>query len=111
MTDYLTLFKDWVVNLGEKHEVDPLILGSLYLVSKLSFFSFLGWVIKNLRSKKPFLIPLLFACVSFSMPYLYLVIDGRNISVWVYILIACMFIYGGFTIWKKVTVKPSPINA
>lgn len=111
MTDYLTLFKDWVVNLGEKHEVDPLILGSLYLVSKLSFFSFLGWVIKNLRSKKPFLIPLLFACVSFSMPYLYLVIAGRNISVWVYILIACMFIYGGFTIWKKVTVKPSPINA
>ncbi|MFA6087293.1 hypothetical protein [Mucilaginibacter sp.] len=111
MTDYLTLFKDWVINLGEKHEVDPLILGSLYLVSKLSFFSFLGWVIKNLRSKKPFLIPLLFACVSFSMPYLYLVIAGRNISVWVYIFIGLMFIYGGFSIWKKITVKPSPVNA
>jgi len=111
MADYLTLLKDWIINLGEKHEVDPLILGSLYLVSKLSFFSFLGWVIKNLRSKRPFLIPLLFACMSFSLPYLYLVIAGRNISVWVYIFIACMFFYGGFTIWKKVTAKPNAVNA
>jgi hypothetical protein len=106
MTDYLTMFKDWVVSLGEKHEVDPLILGSLYLVSKLCFFSFLGWTIKNLRAKKPLIVPLLLASVSFSLPYLYLVIAGRNISVWVYIFIAAMFIYGGFSIWKKVTAKP-----
>ena len=106
MTDYLTMFKDWVVSLGEKHQVNPLILGSLYLVSKLCFFSFLGWTIKNLRAKKPLLVPLLLASVSFSLPYLYLVIAGRNISVWVYIFIACMFIYGGFSIWKKVTTKP-----
>lgn len=105
MTDYLILFKDWVITLGEKHEVDPLLLGSLYLVSKLGFFSFLGWVLKNIRAKKPFMMPLLFACACFSLPYLYLVIAGRNISVWVYIGIALMFIYGGFSIWKKVTEK------
>ena len=55
MTDYITLFKDWVITLGEKHEVDPLLLGSLYLISKLSFFTFLGWVLKNLRAKNRFL--------------------------------------------------------
>ena len=110
MTDYLTLFKDWVVSLGEKHEVDPLILGSLYLFSKLCFFSFLGWTLKSYRAKKPILFPLLFASVSFSMPYLYLVIAGRNISVWVYIFIALMFIYGGYSIWKKITTKPDLID-
>jgi hypothetical protein len=106
MMDYFIMFKDWVIRLGEKHEVDPLILGSLYLISKLCFFSFLGWTLKNLRAKKPVLIPLLFASVSFSLPYLYLIIAGRNISVWVYIFIAVMFVYGGFSIWKKVTAKP-----
>jgi hypothetical protein len=108
MTDYITVFKDWVISLGEKHEVDPLLLGCLYLVSKLCFFTFLGWVLKNLRAKKPFLFPLLFACCSFSLPYLYLVIAGRNISIWVYLFIAALFIYGAFSIWKKVTAKPQP---
>src|SRR5882757_7485772 len=111
MSEYITLFKDWVIGLGEKHEVDPLLLGSLYLISKLCFFSFIGWVIKNLRAKKPFLIPLLCACVSFSMPYLYLVIAGRNISIWVYIFIGLMFIYGGRSIWKKITAKPNLLDA
>lgn len=106
MADYLTLFKDWVIRLGEKHEVDPLILGSLYLISKLCFFSFLGWTVKNLRAKRPILIPLLLASVSFSLPYLYMVIAGRNISVWVYVCIGLMFVYGGYSIWKKITEKP-----
>lgn len=106
MTDYITLFKEWVVTLGEKHGVNPLLLGCLYLGSKLCFFSFLGWVIKNLRAKKPVLFPLLFAFMSFSVPYTYLIIAGRNISVWVYIFIACVFFYGIFSIWKKLTEKP-----
>ncbi|MDN5286457.1 MAG: hypothetical protein JWR38_2731 [Mucilaginibacter sp.] len=108
MTDYITLFKDWVISLGEKHEVDPLLLGCLYLISKLCFFTFLGWVLKSLRAKKAILIPLLLACVSFSLPYLYLVIAGRNISIWVYLFIGAMFIYGGFSIWKKITARPNP---
>jgi hypothetical protein len=111
MWDYVVQLKEYVISLGEKHEVDPLILGSLYLVSKLSFFSLLGWVIKNMRAKKPFMMQLLFACISFSMPYLYIIIAGRNISVWVYVFIACVFTYGGYTIWKKVTEKPVSIES
>ncbi|MEO6149443.1 MAG: hypothetical protein ABIN95_10195 [Mucilaginibacter sp.] len=105
MSEYFILFKDWVVSLGEKHGVDPLILGSLYLVSKLCFFTCLGWVVKNLRAKKPVLMPLLFASASFSMPYSYLIIAGRNISVWVYVFIACVFLYGAYSIWKTITTK------
>jgi len=110
MMEYIAVFKAWVIGLGEKHEVDPLVLGSLYLVSKVGFFTFLGWVLKNLKAKKAILIPLLFASVSFSMPYLYLVIAGRNISIWVYLFIGLMFIYGGFSIWKKITTKPYPLS-
>jgi ABC-type enterochelin transport system permease subunit len=111
MEHYFHLFKDWVIGLGEKHEVDPLILGSLYLVSKLCLVFFLGWVVKNLRAKKAFLTPLLCACVSFSTPYLYLIIAGRNLSVWVYIFIGLIFIYGSYTIWKTVKGKTIVVDA
>jgi hypothetical protein len=105
MADFINWFKEWVATLGEKHGVNPLYLGIIYLTSKVFFFSFLGWVIKNLRNKKPVVFPLLFASLSFSVPYMYLIIAGRNISVWVYICIALMFIYGAYSIWKKVTAK------
>ncbi|WPU94251.1 hypothetical protein SNE25_01765 [Mucilaginibacter sabulilitoris] len=106
MTDYLTLFKDYVIELGEKHDVDPLLLGCLYFISKPSFITSLAWLLKNFRAKKSILIPILFAAVSFSLPYVYLITAGRNIPVWVYVFICLMFIYGGFTIWKKITTKP-----
>jgi len=107
MTEYLTLLKNWIIALGDKHDVDPLLLGSLYLVSKLSFFTFIGLLLRNLRAKKPIITIVLFAAVSFSLPYMYLIIAGRNIPVWVYVFIGCMFIYGGYSIWKKVTEKPA----
>jgi hypothetical protein len=107
MTHYLNLLKDWIIALGDKHDVDPLLLGCLYLVSKLSFFTFIGLTLRNLRAKKPIITLVLFAAVSFSLPYMYLIIAGRNISVWVYVFIGCMFIYGGYSIWKKVTEKPA----
>jgi hypothetical protein len=111
MVEYITLLKDWVIALGEKHEVDPLLLGCLYLISKICFVTFIGWTIKNLRSKKAIMMPLLLASVSFSMPYLYLIIAGRNIPVWVYVFIVLMFAYGGYTIWKKITARPGVLNS
>lgn len=101
MADFFMLIKDWIIALGEKHEVDPLLLGCLYLVSKVSFVFFIGWAIKNLKAKKAIMMPLLLASVSFSIPYLYLVIAGRNIPVWVYVFIVLVFMYGGYNIWKK----------
>ena len=103
--------KDWVISLGEKHDVDPLLLGCLYLISKPCFVLSLGWVLKNLRAKKPIHIQLLLACISFSVPYVYLIIAGRNISIWVYLFIGLVFIYGGFSVWKKITAKPGPAKA
>ena len=108
MVEYFYMFKDWLFSLGEKHDVNPLLLAILYLVSKPLFFFFLGWVIKNMRNKKPFMMQLLIACVCFSIPYSYLIFAGRNISVWVYVFIAVVYAYGGFSIYKKVTAKVDP---
>ena len=111
MIEYLELIREWVIELGEKHDVDPLTLGGLYLVSKVSFLFFLGWALKNLRAKKTLLVQVLLAAVSFSIPYMYLIIAGRNIPVWVYVFIVLMFGYGGFSIWKKITANSTDASA
>ncbi|MGY4538090.1 phosphate/sulfate permease [Mucilaginibacter sp. UYNi724] len=110
MADYLTLLKDWIVDLGDKHEVDPLLLGCIYVACKVSLFTCLGFLVRNIRAKKPITLLILLAGTFFSIPYIYIIIAGRNIPFWVYIFIGCMFCYGGFTIWKKVTEKPKALD-
>ncbi|MDT3404643.1 hypothetical protein [Mucilaginibacter terrae] len=106
MMEYLLELKNWLFTLGEDHGVNPLFLACLYLTSKVFFFTFLGLVLKNLRAKKPVTFLLLFACASFSVPYIYIIIFGYNISIWIYLFIAVVYSYGAYSIWKKVTTKP-----
>ena len=111
MQEFFNVIKDWVVDLGDEHGVDPLVIFCLYLCSKVSLFTFLGWALNNIRRKKPFITQLLIAGISFCIPYTYVMIVGRNIAPWVYVVIALIFFFGVYSIWKKITVKvdqPSP---
>ena len=110
MTEYLTELQEWIIELGDKHGVNPLLLGCLYLASKVSLFTTLGFLVRNIRRKKPVTLLLLMAGIFFCIPYTYIIIAGRNIPFWVYLLIACIFIYGGYTIWKKVAEKPDALD-
>ncbi len=105
MKDFIDTFKDWVVDLGDKHGVDPVLIFFLYLFSKVGLFSFLGWAINNIRRKKSFGLPLMLAGAAFCIPYTYLIIVGRNISTWVYVLIAMVFVLGVYSTWRKVSAK------
>ncbi|MES2809966.1 MAG: hypothetical protein V4619_15150 [Bacteroidota bacterium] len=108
MEQYLDQFTHWLETLGEKHGVNPLLLGCLYFTSKVSLFTLLGFAIRNIRAKRPAVTLLLLAGVSFSIPYTYIIIAGRNIALWVYLVIGFIFCYGAYTIWKKATEKPKP---
>lgn len=105
MNDYFIEFKDWITELGEEHNVNPLTLGILYLCSKVGFITFLGIVVKKLRAKKDVTMPLVFAALCFCVPYTYFIIFGRNISIWAYLIIGATFAFGIFKIWKKLTEK------
>ena len=100
--DWWSSFTDWFLGLGVEYGVNPVIFGSLY-VGSIPFFTLsLGWVIKNLRQGKPIAIPLLLTGIFFISAYLYLVIVGKNIPVWVYLVIIAMTLFGIVTVVKKV---------
>ncbi|MEO6582721.1 MAG: hypothetical protein ABIO05_00260 [Ferruginibacter sp.] len=98
-------FKEWFLSLGEKYNVNPYIVGSIYIGAIPFFFLCLSWTIKNMRRKKPFVLPLLLTGFFFISAYLYLIIAGKNIPVWVYIFIAVLVLYGVYSTVKKIKAK------
>lgn len=98
-------FKDWFLSLGEKYGVNPYIFGSIYIGAIPFFFLCLAWAVKNIRNKKPFVIPVLLTGLCFISAYLYLIIVGKNIPVWVYVFIAVMVLYGVYSTFKKIKSK------
>ncbi|AMR32806.1 hypothetical protein A0256_15965 [Mucilaginibacter sp. PAMC 26640] len=108
MAEYFKSFIDWLGKLGEDHHVNPLIFGGIYLGAKSVFLVFLGIALKNLRAKKPIFVPLSIAGAGYSLPYLYLIIFGTDISIWLYVYIGGVLIYAAYSVWKKVKAKAQP---
>ncbi len=97
--------KEWFLGLGEKYGVNPYIFGAIYVGAIPFFFLCLGWTIKNMRRKKPFVLPLLLTGFFFISAYLYLIIVVKNIPLWVYIFIGILVLYGVYTIVKKIRAE------
>lgn len=95
-------FKEWFFSLGENYGVNPYIFGGIYIGAIPFFFLFLSWTIKNIRQKKPIVIPVLLTGFCFISAYLYLIIAGKNIPVWVYVFIGVMIVYGIYSTVKKI---------
>ncbi|HEX8278810.1 MAG TPA: hypothetical protein VF540_08945 [Segetibacter sp.] len=97
--------KHWFLSLGENYGVNPYIFGGIYVGAIPFFFICLSWTIKNIKQKRSFVLPLLLTGLFFISAYLYLIIAGKNIPVWVYIFIGVMILYGVYSTAKKVKDK------
>jgi len=95
-------FVEWFMGLGTHYGVNPLIFGSLY-VGAIPFFTFsLAWLIRNIRLGRPILLPLFLTSLFFIASYIYLIVVGRNIPFWVYLVIAGMILIGIISTWNKI---------
>ena len=110
--EWLHLFQEWFFSLGEKYNVNPYIFGGIYLGAIPFFLLSLYRTIKNIRNKKPFVLPALLTGFFFISAYLYLIIVGNNIPVWVYFFIAILIVYGVYSTIKKIktTLKKEEDN-
>ncbi|GAB4149106.1 MAG: hypothetical protein Fur0015_13910 [Ignavibacteriales bacterium] len=97
-----TSIENWFLDLGKKYNVNPWIFGSIY-VGAIPFFSIsIAKLIKNIKNKKPLVLPALSAGFFFISAYLYLIVVGKNVPLWVYGFVLVMVIYGVYTTIKKI---------
>nr|WP_276902647.1 hypothetical protein [Pedobacter kyonggii] len=103
--EWWQIFKDWFLSLGGKYNVNPFIFGAIYLGAIPFFFAGLYWTVRSIKNKKPIIIPILLTGFFFISAYLYLIIVGKNIPVWVYVFIGIMILYGVYSAIGKVKSK------
>lgn len=97
--------QEWFLSLGDKYHVNPIIFGSIYVGAIPFFFLSLVWLTRNIKKHKSVVLPVLSSGLCFISAYLYLVIAGRNIPVWVYFVIACLIVYGTYSTIQKIRSK------
>lgn len=94
--------KDWFLNLGQQYNVNPFIFGAIY-IGAIPFFSLsIAWLVRNYRQHKSLALPVLSAGFCFISAYLYLIIAGRNVPLWVYGAVLAMVVLGVVSTIKKV---------
>lgn len=107
MTELLIEFKDWFLSLGEQYGVNPIIFGSIY-VGAIPFFTLsITWLVKNYKKGKSVVLPALSSIFFFISAYLYLIIAGKNVPLWVYGVVIGMVVYGAYSTYKKVSKRIS----
>ena len=95
-------FTEWFMSLGAQYGVNPFIFGGIY-IGAIPFFSLsIGWLIRNYRHGKSIAVPAMTALFFFISAYLYLIIAGRNVPLWVYGIVILMIAYGAYSTIKKV---------
>lgn len=102
--------KDWFLGLGEQYHVNPFIFGGIYVGAIPFFFASLSWTVQNIRKKKPFLLPSMLTGFFFISAYLYLIVVGKHIPIWVYIFLALMVSYGGYSTLMKIKARTKDNN-
>ena len=95
----------WFRGLGKQYGVDPLIFGTIY-VGAMPFFSLsIAWLVRNIRSKRQVIAPLLAAGFFFISAYLYLLIAGKNIPPWVFVFVVVLLGFGAWSTIRKVRTR------
>lgn len=103
--EWWEIFKEWFLSLGGKYNVNPYIFGGIYLGAIPFFFASFYWLVKSIKAKKSIIIPVLLTGFFFISAYLYLIIVGKNIPVWVYVFIAVMIAYGVYSTVTKLKAR------
>ncbi len=97
-----SLVKDWFLNLGQQYNVNPIIFGAIYVGAIPLFSASVAWLVRNYHRSKSIVLPTLSAGLCFASAYLYLIVAGRNVPLWVYGAVVAMLVFGVVSTVKKV---------
>jgi hypothetical protein len=97
--------RQWFFSFGEKYGVNPIIFGVIYVGAIPFFFASMAWLVKNIREGKSFILPMILTGFFFISAYLYLIIAGKNVPIWVYFFLVALIVVSGWSTYKKIHGK------
>lgn len=98
----LEIIHEWLMGLSANYNVNPYIFAGIY-VGAIPFFTLsVAWIIRNKRQEKSITLPVISTGFFLSSAYLYLMVAGENVPLWVYVLIIGLLGYGIYSTFKKI---------
>ncbi|MFO7800423.1 hypothetical protein [Rhodohalobacter sp.] len=108
--EWINDFQVWFMSLGDAYGVNPIIFGAIY-VGAIPFFTLsIAWLVRNYRIDRSIVLPVLSASFFFVSAYLYLIIAGKDVPLWVYGVVVGMLAYGGWSTFRKVKYKINDVE-
>jgi hypothetical protein len=104
----LQIIHEWALAVGDQYGVNPMAFAIVYFGG----FPFLGlsmvWLVRNRRLSRPVHLPLLSATAFSMAAYVYVIVAGENIPVWIYGMIVVFVAFGS---WKMLQMVTGPAEA
>ncbi len=101
----------WFFGLGDAYGVDPLIFGAIYVGAIPLFALSVAWLVRNVRRKRSPIVPALAAGACFVSAYVYLLIVGENVPLWVYGAVVILVVGGAWSAVRSVQSKIAAAKA
>ncbi len=102
---------EWFLGLGAEYGVNPYIFGGIYVGAIPLFTASVAWLVRNARAGRSVVVPALAAGFCFVSAYLYLIVAGQNVPVWVYAAVVVLVVGGAWSTVRSVRAKVAEARA
>ncbi|SMO60045.1 hypothetical protein SAMN06265218_106170 [Fodinibius sediminis] len=90
------------MSLSAGYSVNPYVFAGIYVGAIPFFLASVAWIMRNKKRRKSLLLPVLSTGLCMSSAYIYLIIAGEGVPIWVYLLIVGLLGYGLYSTFRKV---------
>ena len=96
---------DYYFVISTKYAVKPIVFISIHAVCTPLLVMNIWWLLRSKRLGKPIIAPLLCTIVLYNIANVYLVIVGRNIPLYIYLMLIVFTLYSGYISVMKLREK------
>jgi Na+/melibiose symporter-like transporter len=96
---------DYYFEISTKYAVNPIVFISIHAVCTPLLILVIWWLLRTKKLGKPIIAPLLCAIVLYNIANVYLVIVGRNIPLYIYLMLILFTLYSGYISVSKIREK------
>lgn len=101
------MIADWLANIEKTYSVDPIIFAVLYFGTFIPCWYFVFKIIGAIKKKNidKLIIYSLIELFLLVLPFLYILIWGRNLPVWVYIILVLLIVISAISAFRAISKK------
>jgi hypothetical protein len=105
MSQIWEFIKEHYILLAKTYGVDPAIFIGIHVVVTPIFIASVSWLVRNYRSGRDIVLPLIVTIVLYNIANVFLVICGKNIPWYIYAIIAATTLFTGYFSYGKIRAK------